>query len=262
MKKAAYLFSILLLAACSTVPLTGRKQVKFISDSELNAMAFQQYGEFLKTNPLSKNKRDTELVKKVGNKIQIAVDEYLASIGRSELTKGFEWEFNLVEDKSVNAWAMPGGKVVFYSGILPVCKNEDGIAVVMGHEIAHIIAGHGNERMSQGLITNVGIAALGEALKEKPEDTRNLFLAAVGTGANLGFLLPYSRTHEREADRIGLIIMTMAGYDPHEAPVFWERMTKMSKGKEPPEFLSTHPSSSSRIADLKLAIPEALKYKK
>jgi predicted Zn-dependent protease len=262
MKKATYIFSILLLTACTTVPLTGRKQMKIISSSELNTMAFQQYGEFLSTNKLSSNKRDAASVKKVGNKIRVAVEKYLKSINRLDIINGFKWEFNLVEDKSINAWAMPGGKVVFYSGIIPICKNEAGIAVVMGHEIAHIIAGHGNERMSQEMIAQLGISALSQALKEKPKKTKNLLLTAVGMGAQYGVLLPFSRTHEKEADRIGLIIMTMAGYDPHEAPTFWKRMSKLSNGKEPPEFLSTHPSSSNRIADLQAAIPEAMKYKK
>jgi predicted Zn-dependent protease len=228
----------------------------------MNAMAFQQYDKFISSNKLSSNSRNVALLKKVGNKMRIAVEEYLSSINRSDITNGFNWEFNLVDDKSINAWAMPGGKVVFYSGIIPICKNETGIAVVMGHEIAHIIAGHGNERMSQGLIAKFGISMLDKALKEKPEKTRKLFLGAIGAGTQYGVLLPFSRTHEKEADRIGLIIMTMAGYDPHEAPIFWKRMSKLSNGKEPPEFLSTHPSNSSHIADLKAAIPEAMKYKK
>lgn len=262
MKKFTYLFSILLFVACTTVPITGRQQLKLISSSELNAMAYQNYGEFLKENKLSENQEDTEMIKRVGNKIKIAVEDYLASIGQSNITEGFEWEFNLVENEQVNAWAMPGGKIVFYSGIIPVCKDEEGIAVVMGHEIAHVIAGHGNERMSQGMLAQLGGVALSAALKEKPEKTKNLFMSAYGLGAQVGVLLPFSRTHEKEADRLGLIFMAMAGYDPHAAPEFWKRMMKNSEGKEPPQFLSTHPSSSTRIAEMEAAIPEALSYKK
>lgn len=262
MKKIVYLFSVLLFVACTTVPITGRQQLKLISSSELNAMAFQSYGDFMKENKLSTNKKDVALVKKVGNKIKLAVETYLTSIDQSKLTEGFEWEFNLVEDKQVNAWAMPGGKVVFYSGIIPVCQNEVGIAVVMSHEIAHAIAGHGNERMSQGMLAQLGGVALSAALKEKPEETQNMFMTAYGIGAQVGVLLPFSRTHEKEADRLGIIFMAMAGYDPHVAPEFWKRMSKNSEGKEPPEFLSTHPSNSTRIAELEAAIPEALSYKK
>ncbi len=262
MRKFIYLFSILLFVACTTVPITGRQQLKLISNSELNTMAFQSYGDFLKKNKLSSNKKDIQLVQGVGNRVKTAVENYLTSVGQSNITAGFEWEFNVVEDKQVNAWAMPGGKIVFYSGIIPVCENEEGIAVVMSHEIAHIIAGHGNERMSQGMLAQLGGTALSVALKEKPEKTQNLFMTAYGLGAHVGALLPVSRIHEKAADRVGLIFMTMAGYDPYAAPEFWKKMSKNSEGKEPPEFLSTHPSNSTRIAELEAAIPEALTYKK
>lgn len=262
MRKFIYLFSLILFVACTTVPITGRQQLKLISSSELNAMAFQSYAEFMKENKLSTNKKDVAIVSKVGNKIKTAVEAYLLSINQSKLAEGFEWEFNVVEDKQVNAWAMPGGKIVFYSGIIPICQNEAGIAVVMSHEIAHVIAGHGNERMSQGMLAQLGGVALSYALKEKPEETQNLFMTAYGLGAQVGVLLPFSRTHEKEADRLGLIFMTMAGYNPHAAPEFWRKMSKNSEGKEPPEFLSTHPSNSTRIAELEAAIPEALTYKK
>jgi len=262
MRKIIYLFAILLFVACTTVPITGRQQLKLISSSELNAMAFQNYSDFMKENKLSTNKKDVALIKKVGDKIKTAVEAYLVTINQSNLTEGFEWEFNLVESEQVNAWAMPGGKVVFYSGIIPVCQNELGIAVVMSHEIAHAIAGHGNERMTQGMLTQLGGAVLSEALKKKPEETQSIFMTAFGLGAQYGVLLPFSRTHEKEADRLGLIFMAMAGYEPQAAPEFWKRMSKNSEGKEPPEFLSTHPSNSTRIADLEAAIPEAMTYKK
>jgi predicted Zn-dependent protease len=159
----------------------------------------------------------------------------------------------------VNAWCMPGGKVVVYTGILPVTKNENGLAVVMGHEIAHAIAEHGNERMSQELLRQAGGVALTVALKDNPEETRNLWLAAYGLGSEVGVMLPFSRLHESEADHLGLIFMAMAGYDPREAPDFWTRMAEAG-GQKPPEFLSTHPSDETRISSLNNWMPEALKY--
>lgn len=262
MKKMIYSFVLLSISACTTVPITGRQQLKLIPDSELNTLAFQNYSEFLKTHQLSANQKEVLMVSNVGNNIKMAVENYLRNNGKSNVINGFEWEFNLVENEQVNAWAMPGGKIVFYTGIIPYCDNEQGIAVVMGHEIAHIIAGHGNERMSQGLLAQLGGMAFSAALEKKPEQTQNIFLSAYGLGAQIGVLLPFSRIHEKEADRLGLIFMTMAGYDPYAAPEFWKRMTESSKGKEPPEFLSTHPSNTTRITELEAAISEALTYKK
>ena len=174
---------------------------------------------------------------------------------------GYQWEFNLVESEEVNAWCMPGGKVVVYTGILPVVQNEEGLAVVLGHEIAHAIAEHGNERMSQELLRSVGAVGLMVALDKEPEETKALWMGVYGVGSTLAVMLPYARTHESEADRMGLIFMAMAGYDPHEAPVFWERMAA-SGGAQPPEFLSTHPSHETRIQDLNSWIPEAMEYYK
>jgi predicted Zn-dependent protease len=175
--------------------------------------------------------------------------------------EGYEWEFNLIEDSLVNAWAMPGGKVVVYTGILPICRDENGLAVVMGHEIAHAIAGHGGERMSQGLLVQMGGIAINEALKNKPEETRNLFMTAYGVGATVGVMLPYSRLHENEADHLGLIFMAMAGYNPNHAVDFWGRMAQEG-GAKPPEFLSTHPSDETRVKNLRDLIPEAMQYYK
>jgi predicted Zn-dependent protease len=165
-----------------------------------------------------------------------------------------------VEENTVNAWCMPGGKVVVYTGLLPVALNDDGLAVVMGHEIAHAIANHGNERMSQGLAAQAGGVALSVALSNKSPETQNLFLKAYGVGANVGAMLPFSRLHESEADEMGLILMAMAGYNPDEAIKFWERMDKATQGQAPPEFLSTHPAHSTRIQNLKKAIPKARAY--
>ncbi len=261
MKKNIFLLvSIILLSACSTVPFTGRKQLRLLPASQMNAMALENYGSFLKVNKLSENKTQTALVKKVGYKLKNAVEKYLRDQEQQKIIEGFNWEFNLVQNPAINAWAMPGGKIVFYTGIMDVCKNEAGIAVVMSHEIAHIIAKHGNERMSQGLLTQLGGIGLNIALKEEPQKTRNLFLGAYGVGSQLGVMLPFSRKHEYEADKIGLIFMAMAGYNPEEAIVFWTRMSKLSGGKSQPEFLSTHPSHESRIQAMKESLVEAKTY--
>ena len=252
----------ILIAACSTVPVTGRQQFNIIPNSTMLSMSFQQYDEFLQTHERSTNMAQTNLVKTVGRKIQRAVEDYFARNNMSGELKGYAWEFNLVKSSEVNAWCMPGGKVVVYEGILPVTRNEPGLAVVMGHEIAHAVADHGNERMSQGLIAQLGGLALDKALEQKPEKTRELWMTAFGVGAQIGVLLPYSRLQESEADHLGLIFMAMAGYDPNEAVWFWRRMANQQSGAAPPEFLSTHPSDESRIEAIKKAIPEAMKYYK
>ncbi len=255
-----YLIVSFVLLSCSTVPITGRSQLNLIPGSTMNAMSFDQYGEFLKTNKLSQKTKQTQMVKRVGAKIQKAVEEFYALKGMSGKLSGYAWEFNLVESEDINAWCMPGGKVVVYTGILPIAGGETGLAVVMGHEIAHAIAEHGNERMSQGLIAQLGGMALSTAMKEKPETTRQLWMTAFGVGAQYGVMLPYSRIQENEADRLGLVFMSIAGYDPSEAIGFWQRMSKEKKGSAPPEFLSTHPSDETRIAKIKEAIPEAMGY--
>lgn len=261
MKKIIFvLTAITLLTACSTVPFTGRKRLTALSTSDMNAMALQNYNTFLKENKLSTNQSQVALLRKVGNKVKNAVEKYLIAQGQQKLIEGFEWEFNLVDSPTVNAWAMPGGKIVFYTGIMDICKDEEGIAVVMSHEIAHIIASHGNERMSQGLAMQLGGLGLSLALKEKPQETKNLFLSAYGIGSNVLVALPYSRTHEYEADKIGLIFMAMAGYNPEAGIEFWTRMNAQSNGQRPPEFLSTHPAPQNRIQAMKDFLPEAKAY--
>jgi predicted Zn-dependent protease len=203
------------------------------------------------------------MVKRVGARIHVAVDEYCRKYCDENPFAGYEWEFNLVEDDAVNAFAMPGGKVVVYTGLLPVAQDEAGLAVVMGHEIAHVFAKHGSERMSQGLLVQVGQVALSEALKEKPEETKNLFVTSYGLGTQVALMLPFSRLHEKEADRLGLIFMAMAGYKPDAAVGFWQRMSDGKDGKgQPPEILSTHPAPATRIAEIKSLIPEAMEYYK
>lgn len=265
MKRALFLIIIFaaqtfLLISCRTVPLTHRSQLSLIPDNEMLSMSFQQYGEFLKENKVSNDKNATEMVKRVGRNIQHAVEKYMQDNNLSDRLEGYKWEFNLVESDQINAWAMPGGKVVVYTGILAVTKNDTGLAVVLGHEIAHAIAEHGNERMSQQLLQQIGAAGLLVAMNKEPAQTKALWLGVYGAGTQLGIMLPFSRTQESEADHLGLIFMSMAGYDPHAAPAFWERMSASSKGGKPPEFLSTHPSDETRIHDLKSWIPEAMKY--
>ncbi len=252
----------LLVVACSTVPITGRKQLSIIPAGEMLSMSYQEYGEFLKTNKLSTNQQQVTMIKTVGGRIQKAVETYFQQKGLSDALKDYRWEYNLVESKEVNAWCMPGGKVVFYTGILDVTRTEAGVAVVMGHEISHAIAEHGNERMSQGMLAQLGGIALSEALNKEPQKTRDLWLTAYGIGAQYGALLPFSRTQESEADHLGLVFMAMAGYDPNEAAAFWQRMSDLKGGQSPPEFLSTHPSDESRIANIQRLVPEAMKYYK
>jgi predicted Zn-dependent protease len=254
--------SLTILYGCATVPVTGRKQLSLVSSDEINAMSAQQYKEVITKGPLSTNKEQTEMVKRVGVRIQKAVEQYMAQKGASDQLAGFNWEFNLIQDdKTVNAWCMPGGKVAFYTAILPICKDELGIAVVMGHEVAHAIANHGRERMSQGLVAEFGLSTISAAMGQNPTATQQIFMQAVGIGTNVG-MLKFSRQHESEADHMGLIFMSMAGYDPNGAPEFWERMTTLSGGQQPPEFLSTHPSHETRIKDLQGWIPEAMQYYK
>jgi len=250
----------LILLSCSTVPLTGRRQLNIIPDATVLSMSFQEYDTFMKENKLSTNAAEAATVKKVGLRIQGAVERYLSQNGMSSDLAGYAWEFNLVDSKEVNAWCMPGGKVVVYTGILPITQDDTGLAVVMGHEIAHAVAKHGNERMSQQLVTEMGGVALSEALKQKPDQTRQLWTAAFGLGSQVGVLLPFSRLQETEADRLGLIFMAMAGYDPHKAVDFWQRMASQKEGAAPPEFLSTHPSDATRIQKLNELVPEAMKY--
>lgn len=236
--------------------------MSLVSSAEINQMSADQYQQVLRESKLSSNQEQVAMVKRVGNNIKTAVEQYMASKGASEELVGFNWEFNLIQDdETVNAWCMPGGKVAFYTAIMPICQDELGVAVVMGHEVAHAIANHGRERMSQGLIAQFGLGTLSAAMGQNPTATENIFLQAVGVGTNVG-MLKFSRSHESEADHIGLIFMAMAGYDPSAAPKFWERMSSLSGGQAPPEFLSTHPSHETRIHDLESWIPEAMQYYK
>jgi len=251
---------VAIAVGCAKVPVTGRSQLNLIPSSQIHSMSAQQYGEFMKQNPASSDAAGTARVRRVGQRIQGAVERYMAQNGLASRLEGYEWEFNLVQNDAVNAWCMPGGKVVVYTGILPVARDEQGLAVVMGHEIAHAIAEHGSERMSQQLVAQLGGVALSEALRSRPQQTQQLWMAAFGAGAQYGALLPFSRLQESEADRLGLIFMAMAGYDPKAAPAFWQRMADSKQGASPPEFMSTHPSDATRIRKLEELIPEATRY--
>jgi len=256
-----FLLTALLFLACSLVPLTGRRQLSLVSDVDMLSMSFGQYDQFMKENKLSTNTAQTNMVKQVGRRIQNAVTTYFARNKISKDLNGFAWEFNLVENKEANAWCMPGGKVVVYSGILPLAQNETGLAVVMGHEIAHAVAKHSNERMSQALVSQLGGQVLAQAIKQKPQQTQQIWMTLFGVGVQLGAVLPYNRLQEGEADHLGLIFMAMAGYDPNAAVGFWQRMSQ-NAGAKPPVFLSTHPSDANRLKKIKAEIPEAMKYYK
>lgn len=250
---------LLLLTQCNKVPITGRNQFNLLSDSEMLTMSFTQYNQVISESQLSRDRAKVNMVKNCGTRISQAVEQYLADEGMSDAIEGFEWEFNLIQNDQLNAWCMPGGKVAFYTGILNVCEDEAGVAVVMGHEVAHAIARHGNERMSQALAAQMGGLALSAALQNEPEQTQQLALSAYGIGSQVGALLPFSRLHESEADEMGLYFMAMAGYDPEEAPAFWERMSALSGGA-PPEFLSTHPSHNTRVQNLNEWMAKAKTY--
>ncbi len=255
---SAGLVVVLLLNSCSSVPLTGRQQLSLVSESEMVSMSLTSYDEFLKENKLSTNQQQTAMVKRAGAKIAAAVEKYLKDNGFESYISNFNWEFNLVDSDVPNAWCMPGGKVVVYTGILPYTQDETGLAVVMGHEIAHAVARHGNERMSHAMLVEYGGVALSTALQNKPEETKALYSSAYGIGSQVGVMLPFSRKHEYEADEMGLIFMAIAGYDPREAVDFWKRMS--ANGGGTPEWLSTHPVDANRVAALEKMMPQALTY--
>ena len=259
MRKLAAIALVLFLSACSTVPITGRKQLNLLPESDLIGMSVTQYDQFLsQATVLPDSDARTQQVKRVGAKIEAACKKFMKSVGKSSMIKNFQWEYNVVDDPTINAWCMPGGKIVFYTGILPICETDEGVAVVMGHEIAHAVARHGNERMSQQMGLQMGGAALSVALSQKPAMTQDLFNLSYGVGSQLGSLA-FSRKHETEADKMGLVFMTIAGYDPNEAVDFWQRMSSQGGGK-PPELLSTHPADDRRVADLREFIPNAKAY--
>ncbi len=263
MKKIILILTIFLgVTACKTNPFTGKKVLNFYGNSQIFPTAFAQYDEFLGEHNVVKNTADAKMITKVGQRISSAAERWLSANGYGGYLKDYKWEYNLVKDETVNAWCMPGGKIVFYTGILPICKGETGIAVVMGHEVAHALADHGAQRMSAGTLQQLGAVAGNVAIQD--EQKRNLFNQAYGVGSTVGVMLPFGRSHETEADQIGLQIMAIAGYNPDEAAELWKRMKTNSGGQAPPEFLSTHPSNDTRIKNLTEWAPgakaEAKKY--
>ncbi|MBK7027931.1 MAG: M48 family metallopeptidase [Bacteroidales bacterium] len=250
---------LLLVTACQKVPITGRKQIKLLPASTMAQMGNESYTSFLKDNPpVNPPTVQSALVTSVGQRVSLAVNKYMNENGFSKRIEGYKWEFNTVQSADVNAWCMPGGKVVVYTGILPLTKDDAGLAVVLGHEIAHAIADHGNERMSQQLAIQLGGISLAVAMQQKPQQTQDIFMMAYGVGSQLG-QLAYSRQHELEADKLGLIFMAMAGYNPERAISFWQEMAAQG-GNKPPEIISTHPSDERRIAQIRSFLPEAMKY--
>lgn len=262
------IFSLLvitfLLTGCSLNPITGRKQLSLVSESEMQLMAVDQYRTILAEEKVLNPSSSTSaaMVTRVGTRIANAVTTYYSQQGMESILQGYAWEFSTIDDNEViNAWCMPGGKVAVYTGLLPVTQNETALAIVMGHEIAHAVVKHGNERMSQAMVQQLGGMALQVALSQQPQQTQELFLMSYGIGSTVGAMLPWSRQQETEADQYGLIFAAMAGYDPREALPFWERMASAGGGS-PPEFLSTHPSDNTRMRKLKQFMPEALTYYK
>ena len=271
MKRIIFYGAFLLTAiwACTKVPLSGRNQLLLVSDSEMNAMAFTSYKQFLDTSKVvPANTQQATMVKRVGDRIARAAQNYFQTIGKSEYLEGYQWQTELVQSNQVNAWCMPGGKMVVYTGILPITQNETGLAVVMGHEVSHAIAKHGAERMSQGMVAQgllvAGQVGMGIAMKDKPNATQNLWNTVFGVAAPIGAqlgMMAYGRYQESEADHLGLIFMSMAGYNPNEAVDFWGRMAaKSGNGAKQPVWLSTHPSDRQRISDIKSRMGEAMKY--
>jgi predicted Zn-dependent protease len=263
MKRLILILALFLgVSGCKVNPFTGQKTLNFYPNSQIFPMAFAQYDQFLNENKVVTGTAEANTVRRVGQRISAAAERWLVANGHPAYLKDYKWEYNLVNDETVNAWCMPGGKIVFYTGILPICQSETGIAVVMGHEVAHALADHGAQRMSAGMLQQLGAVAGNIAIKDPQK--RNMFNQAYGIGSQVGVMLPFSRSHETEADRIGLQIMAIAGYNPDEAAELWKRMKANSGGQAPPEFMSTHPSNDTRINNLTawapLAKEEAAKF--
>lgn len=254
-------FTVLVLTTCSSVPITGRKQINFVTESQMLNLSLKQYDDFLSSATLSDDSVNTARVRRVGRNIANAVETWLKENGYSNEIKNYSWEFNLVKNNEENAFCLPGGKIVVYEGILPYTRDDTGLAVVLGHEVAHAVAKHSNERMSQKLAAKYGGNVLGTVLSPSSTAVKEAATVAFGLGAQYGMLLPFSRKQESEADHMGLIFMAMAGYDPHEASDFWTRVSESGEGSIP-EFMSTHPSDMTRVKQLEEELPEALKYYK
>jgi predicted Zn-dependent protease len=253
---AAIVFAAAVIIACATNPYTGKKTMALVSNDSLLASSFTQYKTFLDGNQVITGTADAAMVDRVGNRIRQAAEKWAASTGQSAYLNDYQWEYHLVKSDEVNAWCMPGGKIVVYTGILPVTKDEAGLAVVLGHEVAHALLNHGQQRASAGLLQQGGAAGISILTGTQSASTQQLAMTVYGAGSNLFGILPFSRSHESEADHIGLILMAIAGYNTDSSVGFWERMASLGGGGTP-EFLSTHPSDTTRIAGLRKWIPEA-----
>jgi predicted Zn-dependent protease len=255
--KFSLLVVLAVIISCAKNPFTGKSTMAFVPNSQIFPSAFQQYDQFLSENKVVTGTADAKRIATIGEKIKVAAERYLNANGNAGYLKDYQWEYNLVDDPTVNAWCMPGGKIVFYTGILPICKDDAGIAAVMGHEVAHALANHGQQRMSAGLLQQIGQVGVAVAVGDKDPQTQNAIMQAYGIGSQLGGMLPFSRAHESEADMIGIYLMAIAGYEPSNAVGVWERMSAMSNGQAPPEILSTHPSNETRIKNLTALVPQA-----
>ena len=259
MKKYLFptIFAVLLVYSCATNPVTGKKDLNFVSNGELFPSSFQQYDTFLKENKVISGTADAKKVENVGMRIKAAAEKYLTYLGQSQYLKDYRWEYKLVENKEVNAWCLPGGKIVVYSGILPITQNDAGLATVMGHEVSHALANHGAQRMSAAQLQQLGAVGVAVATGSQSTENQQMWQKYYGLGSEVGVMLPFSRSNESEADKIGLTLMAIAGYNPDDSIAFWTRMSAKSGGQGTPEFLSTHPSDATRIANLKSLIPQA-----
>ncbi|MGO4771360.1 M48 family metallopeptidase [Flavobacterium sp. W22_SRS_FK3] len=247
---------ILVVFSCATNPLTGKKNLNFVSNSELFPSSFQQYDTFLKENKVISGTSDAKKVEAVGFRIKAAAEKYLTYLGQTQYLKDYRWEYKLVDNKEVNAWCLPGGKIVVYSGILPITQDEAGLATVMGHEVSHALANHGAQRMSAAQLQQLGAVGVAVATGGQSAENQEMWQKYYGLGSEVGVMLPFSRSNESEADKIGLTLMAIAGYNPDDSIAFWTRMSAKG-GSGTPEFLSTHPSDATRIANLKSLIPQA-----
>lgn len=254
-----FMSAFFLVVACKVNPFTGEKNLNFVSNSQIFPAAFAQYDQVLAESNVVSGTAESRMLVEVGNKIATAAKRFLDANGYQGYLEGYAWEFKLIkDDEMVNAWAMPGGKIAFYTGILPIAQSETGVAAIMAHEVAHALADHGAQRMSAAQLQQLGAVAVSAAAGGRSESTQQIIAQAYGLGSQLGVMLPFSRSHESEADRIGLTLMAMAGYDPYEAAELWKRMSAQSGGGAPPEFLSTHPSNQTRINNIQRWAPEAI----
>ena len=256
-KISTFILAGLAVTACVTNPVTGRSSIQIANNSEIATAAASEYRTTLSSAKVVTGTSDANRVKNVGAKIKNAAYAYYKNIGRESDLANYSWEFNLIQDKQLNAWCMPGGKIVVYSGILPITQNDVGLATVMGHEVSHALANHGAQRMSASQLLQLGAVGVAVATGSQSAEKQQMWQQYYGMGSQVGVMLPFSRGHETEADKIGLTLMAIAGYNHEEAITFWSRMAAQSSGQAPPEFMSTHPSDATRIANLKVLIPEA-----